>query len=82
MLRTLFHFKTGTQLILITSLLSSVGIFMVVAFLAIYLNKLNSLTTTEVEIIIGVAFWCKKAGSLLGGILSDYVHVKKQCFQV
>ncbi|UNE53572.1 MFS transporter [Bartonella machadoae] len=77
MLRTLFHFKASTQLILITSLFSSIGIFMVVPFLAIYLNKLNSLTTTEVGIIIDIAFWCKKAGSLLGGILSDYVHVKK-----
>ncbi len=54
---------------------------MVVAFLAIYLNKLNSLSTTEVGIIIGVAFLCKKAGSLLGGVLSDYVHVKNNAFR-
>ncbi|WP_246257584.1 MFS transporter [Bartonella gabonensis] len=50
---------------------------MVVPFLAIYLNKLNSLSAIEVGTIIGTAFWCQRAGSLLGGILSDYVHIKK-----
>ncbi|WP_375647724.1 MFS transporter [Bartonella sp. CR84HXZ] len=77
MVRKFFTFKASIKLILITTLLSNIGIFMVVPFLAIYLNKLNSLSTTEVGIIIGVAFLCKKAGSLLGGLLSDYVHVKK-----
>ncbi len=50
---------------------------MVVPFLAIYLSKFDSLSTTEIGIIIGVAFWCQRAGSLLGGILSDYFHTKK-----
>ncbi|SUV45466.1 MFS transporter [Bartonella doshiae] len=77
MLRKLFTFKTSIQLILITTLLSNVGIFMVVPFLAIYLNKLHSLSAIEVGTIIGIAFWCQRAGSLLGGILSDYVHTKK-----
>ncbi len=50
---------------------------MVVPFLAIYLSKLNSLSAIEVGSIMGTAFWCQRAGSLLGGILSDYVHIKK-----
>ncbi len=50
---------------------------MVVPFLAIYLSKLNSLSAIEVGTIIGIAFWCQRAGSLLGGIFSDYVHIKK-----
>nr|WP_245256384.1 hypothetical protein [Bartonella washoeensis] len=41
---------------------------MVIPFLAIYFSKLNSLSTTEVGIIIGIAFWCQRAGSLLGGL--------------
>ncbi|EJF78455.1 hypothetical protein MCQ_01289 [Candidatus Bartonella washoeensis Sb944nv] len=68
MLRKLFTFKASIKLILITTLLSNVGIFMVIPFLAIYFSKLNSLSTTEVGIIIGIAFWCQRAGSLLGGL--------------
>lgn len=77
MLRKILNFKASIKLILITNLLSNVGVFMVVPFLAIYLSKLNSLSVIEVGTIIGIAFWCQRAGSLLGGILSDYVHIKK-----
>ncbi|MBX4335166.1 MFS transporter [Bartonella raoultii] len=77
MLRKILNFKASVKLILITTLLSNMGIFMVIPFLAIYLNKLNTLSAIEVSTIIGVALWCQKAGSLLGGILSDYVHIKK-----
>ncbi|WP_345117323.1 MFS transporter, partial [Bartonella jaculi] len=77
MLRKILSFKASIKLILLTNLLSNVGVFMVVPFLAIYLSKLNSLSAIEVGTIIGIAFWCQRAGSLLGGILSDYVHIKK-----
>ncbi|WP_254493856.1 MFS transporter [Bartonella sp. B1099] len=77
MLRKILSFKASVHLILITILLSNIGAFMVVPFLAIYLNKLNSLSAIEVGTIIGIAFWCQRAGSLLGGILSDYVHIKR-----
>ncbi|WP_035451552.1 MFS transporter [Bartonella birtlesii] len=77
MLRKILNFKKSVHLILITTLLSNIGVFMIVPFLAIYLNKLDSLSAIEVGTIIGIAFWCQRAGSLLGGILSDYVHIKK-----
>jgi len=71
------NYNAEIQLVLITTLLSNVGIFMVIPFLAIYLNELNTVSTVDVGIIVGIAFWCQKAGSLLGGLLSDFVHVKK-----
>ncbi|GEK15723.1 MFS transporter [Aliivibrio fischeri] len=71
------NFSINIKLILITTLLSNIGIFMVIPFLAIYLNELNTINTVDVGIIIGVAFWCQRAGSLFGGILSDYFSVKK-----
>ena len=64
------------KLILITTFLSNIGIFMVIPFLAIYLNELNTINMIDVGIIIGVAFWCQKAGSLLGGISSDFFSIK------
>lgn len=69
-------FSGNVKLILITSLLSNVGIFMVIPFLAIYLNKLETITTAQVGLIIGVAFWCQRAGSFFGGLMSDYLHIK------
>lgn len=69
-------FSSNVKLILITSLLSNIGIFMVIPFLAIYLNHLETITTTQVGLIIGVAFWCQRAGSFLGGIMADYLHAK------
>ncbi|PIT69749.1 MFS transporter [Bartonella tribocorum] len=77
MLRKILRFKASVHLVLITTLLSNVGVFMVAPFLAIYLSKLNSLSAIEVGTIMGTAFWCQKASCLLGGILSDYVHIKK-----
>ncbi|WP_203219090.1 MFS transporter [Vibrio sp. S17_S38] len=71
------EFSYNVKLILITTLLSNIGIFMVIPFLAIYLDELDTISTVDVGIIIGVAFWCQRAGSLLGGILSDYVNIKK-----
>ncbi|SHF09477.1 MFS transporter [Vibrio gazogenes] len=58
-------------IILLTTLLSNVGIFMVIPFLAIYLTSIDTITTVEVGTIIGIAFWFQRAGSLLGGVISD-----------
>ena len=69
-------FSSNVKLILITSLLSNIGIFMVIPFLAIYLSKLETITTAQVGLIIGVAFWCQRAGSFFGGLMSDYLHIK------
>ncbi len=77
MLKSLKSYSLDIQLVLITTLLSNVGIFMVIPFLAIYLNDIDKISTVDVGIIIGIAFWCQRAGSLLGGVLSDFFHVKK-----
>lgn len=77
MLKYFRRFDSDTKLILITTLLSNIGIYMVVPFLAIYLNEMSAISTTDVGIIIGMAFWCQRAGSLLGGILSDFFSIKK-----
>ncbi|WP_159991008.1 MFS transporter [Pelistega ratti] len=76
MIKKFASFNHDVKLTLITTLLSNIGIFMVIPFLSIFLNQLATITTSEVGIIIGVAFWCQRAGSLLGGLLSDYIHTK------
>lgn len=49
---------------------------MVIPFLAIYLSKLETITTAQVGLIIGVSFWCQRAGSFFGGLMSDYLQIK------
>ncbi|MET3590458.1 putative membrane protein [Bartonella silvatica] len=61
MLHNILTFKANIKLILMTTLLSNLGIFMVVPFLAIYLSKLHSLNTLEIDTIISVAFRCQRA---------------------
>ncbi|USP02127.1 MFS transporter [Bartonella taylorii] len=77
MLRKIFNLKASIQLILITTLLSNVGIFMVIPFLAIYLSKFSSSQYDRSWNHHWHSFLMPKDGSLLGGVLSDYVHVKK-----
>lgn len=77
MLKKLLAYHSDIRLVLATTLFSNIGIFMVIPFLAIYLNNIETISTTDVGIIIGVAFWCQRAGSLFGGLLSDYFHIKK-----
>lgn len=69
-------FNKEISIILITTLFSNVGIFMVIPFLAIYLTSLDTLTTVDAGLIIGVSFWFQRAGSLLGGLLSDMFNTK------
>lgn len=69
-------FSNNVKLILITTLLSNIGIFMVIPFLAIYLTQIQTLATPQIGFIIGIAFWCQRAGSFLGGLMADYLHVK------
>ncbi len=76
MLKNFIKYNNNIKIILITNLLSSIGIYMVIPFLAIYLSNIDTVSLKQVGIIIGASFWCQKAGSFFGGLISDYLSAK------
>ncbi|WP_370930966.1 MFS transporter [Bartonella sp. DGB1] len=76
MFKRFFRYHSSIKLVLLTTLLINITMYMVVPFLAIYLQQINTLTSAQIGLILGIAFWCQRAGSFFGGIMSDYLHVK------
>lgn len=54
-----------------TSFFSSVTLYMVTPFLAIYLTSSGLMTLEQAGLIIGISFWIKRGGGLFGGVAAD-----------
>jgi DHA1 family multidrug resistance protein-like MFS transporter len=58
-------------IILGTSFFSAVTLFMVTPFLTIHLTSSGLMSLEQAGLIVGIAFWIKRGGGLLGGMAAD-----------
>jgi MFS transporter, DHA1 family, multidrug resistance protein len=58
-------------IVLGTSFVSAVTLFMVTPFLTIHLTSSGMVSLEQAGLIVGIAFWIKRAGGLFGGMAAD-----------
>jgi MFS transporter, DHA1 family, multidrug resistance protein len=58
-------------IVLGTSFVSAVTLFMVTPFLTIHLTSSGLMSLEQAGLIVGISFWIKRAGGLFGGMAAD-----------
>lgn len=58
-------------LILGTSFFATMTVFMVIPFLTIHLTSSGLMTLEQAGLIVGISFWIKRGGALVGGMAAD-----------
>jgi MFS family permease len=71
------EFHPVVKIILIGSMLTSIGHGMIVPYFAIYLGEYTHLSISEIGFIIGASSLAGMAGGFLGGTLSDVIGRRK-----
>jgi DHA1 family multidrug resistance protein-like MFS transporter len=70
------RFGRASRILLASSFVSSLGVFLVAPYLASHLVEDGSVSVQAAGIYLGLLYWCLTAGSVFGGVLTQRFGVK------